>query len=80
MGWNQDPQVLSPVGRSIGEQLEEGPPRQALDGFEPVYRDIVDYIIRCTPPHLGGKERRVMPYALHRRVGDAPADGAGDGA
>ena len=46
--WDADPAVLSPVGRSIAEQLAEGPPRQALPGFEPVYRDIVDYIIRCT--------------------------------
>ncbi|MGB3808203.1 MAG: ester cyclase [Erythrobacter sp.] len=48
MGWDQDPQVLSPVGRPISEQLETGPPRQKLEGFEPVYRDIVDYIVRCT--------------------------------
>ena len=48
MSWDQDPQVLSPVGRTIAEQLEQGPPRQAIQGFEPVYRDIVDYIIRCT--------------------------------
>ena len=46
--WDADPDVLSPVGRSIAEQLATGPPRQALQGFEPVYRDIVDYIIRCT--------------------------------
>lgn len=46
--WDAYPAVLSPVGRSIIEQLQEGPPRQALAGFEPVYRDIVDYIIRCT--------------------------------
>ena len=48
MKWDQDPQVLSPVGRPIAEQLEEGPRRQELEGFEPVYRDIVDYIARCT--------------------------------
>ncbi|MEM7729754.1 MAG: ester cyclase [Pseudomonadota bacterium] len=30
------------------ELLQEGPRRQALDGFEDVYRDIVDYIVRCT--------------------------------
>ncbi|MEE4209794.1 MAG: hypothetical protein V2I43_11060 [Parvularcula sp.] len=48
MAWDQDPQVLSPVGRSIIELLEEGPRRQELEGFEPVYRDFVDYIIRCT--------------------------------
>jgi hypothetical protein len=48
MAWDQDPHVLSPVGRPIAAQLEDGPRRQPLDGFEPVYRDIVDYIIRCT--------------------------------
>ncbi|MEE4200917.1 ester cyclase [Erythrobacter sp.] len=48
MKWDQDPEVLSPVGRPIGEQLETGPPRQKLEGFEPVYRDIIDYIARCT--------------------------------
>jgi hypothetical protein len=48
MAWNQDPQVLSPVGRPMREQLAEGPRRQPLEGFEPVYRDIVDYIVRCT--------------------------------
>lgn len=46
--WDQAPEVLSPVGRPLGEQLATGPRRQPLDGFEPVYRDIVDYIIRCT--------------------------------
>ncbi|HVF93963.1 MAG TPA: hypothetical protein VM900_06585 [Sphingomonas sp.] len=48
MSWDQDPQVASPVGRGIGELLAEGPRRQPLTGFEPVYRDIVDYIVRCT--------------------------------
>ncbi|WP_425228911.1 hypothetical protein [Sphingomonas sp.] len=48
MTWDQDPAVLSPVGRPIRAQLAEGPQRQQLDGFEPVYRDIVDYIVRCT--------------------------------
>ena len=48
MSWDQDPQVLSPVGRPMSEQMEEGPRRQPLDGFEPAYRDIVDYIVRCT--------------------------------
>jgi hypothetical protein len=48
MAWNQDPAVLSPVGRPMRELLEEGPPRQVLDGFDPVYRDFVDYIVRCT--------------------------------
>ena len=48
MSWDQDPGVLSPVGRTMTNLLAEGPPRQLLDGFEPVYRDIVDYIVRCT--------------------------------
>lgn len=48
MSWDQDPSVLSPVGRPMREQMEEGPLRQPLSGFDPVYRDIVDYIVRCT--------------------------------
>jgi predicted ester cyclase len=48
MNWNDLPEVRSPVGRPIAELLEEGPRRQDLPGFEPVYRDFVDYIIRCT--------------------------------
>ncbi len=46
--WNDNPEVLSPVGRSFDELMEEGPRRQDLPGYEPVYRDFVDYIIRCT--------------------------------
>jgi hypothetical protein len=48
MSWDAAPEVRSPVGRPIAELLEEGPRRQDLPGFEPVYRDFVDYIIRCT--------------------------------
>ena len=48
MAWNQETDVLSPVGRPIAEQLAVRPRRQALDGFEPIYSDIVDYIVRCT--------------------------------
>ena len=48
MAWDQDPAVLSPVGQPLAAQLAEGPLRQPLEGFDPVYRDIVDYIIRCT--------------------------------
>jgi hypothetical protein len=47
MSWDAAPGVRSPVGRPIAELLEEGPRRQDLPGFEPVYRDFVDYIIRC---------------------------------
>ncbi len=46
--WNQLPDVRSPVGRTAADLLAAGPRRQALPGFEPVYRDIVDYITRCT--------------------------------
>ena len=49
MTWNQDPDVLSPVGRPMTEQLAEGPLRQPLQGFDPVYRDIVDYIADFFP-------------------------------
>ena len=52
VAWNQLPEVRSPAGRTaadlLGEGQAEGPRRQALPGFEPVYRDIVDYIVRCT--------------------------------
>lgn len=46
--WDQKTDVRSPVGRSITELLEPGARRQDLPGFDPVYRDFVDYIIRCT--------------------------------
>ena len=48
MRWNDLPEVRSPVGRRLAEVLEEGPRRQELPGYEPVYRDFVDYIMRCT--------------------------------
>ena len=48
VAWNQLPEVRSPVGRTAADLLAEGPRRQALPGFEPEYRDIVDYIVRCT--------------------------------
>ena len=46
--WDADPQVASPVGRPIAELLERRERRQTLPGFEPIYSDIVDYILRCT--------------------------------
>lgn len=46
--WDDHPEVLSPVGRSFAELMAEGPRRQDLPGYEPVYRDFVDYIVRCT--------------------------------
>ena len=48
MRWYDLPQVLSPAGRRLTDLLEEGPVRQDLPGYEAVYRDFVDYIIRCT--------------------------------
>ena len=48
MRWDDLPQVKSPVGRTLVDLLAEGPRRQDLPGYDPVYRDFVDYIIRCT--------------------------------
>ena len=48
MRWDDLPAVRSPMGRTLADLLEEGPPRQELPGYDPVYRDFVDYIIRCT--------------------------------
>lgn len=48
MRWNDLPEVRSPMGRPLGELLERGPQRQSLPGYDPQYRDFVDYIIRCT--------------------------------
>lgn len=63
MAWDQEPDVLSPVGRPMRELLAEGPRRQPLDGFEPVYRDIVDYIVRCT--HRIWEEKNVGLCRTH---------------
>ncbi len=81
MIWDQDPAVLSPVGQPIETLLEEGPRRQRLEGFEPVYRDFVDYIIRCT--HRIWEEKNIglcrnhysADCVLHMLAG--PAVGAG---
>ena len=48
MRWNDLPEVRSPMGRTLAELLATGPRRQDLPGYEPVYRDFVDYIVRCT--------------------------------
>ncbi len=48
MRWDDLPEVRSPAWRMLADLLEEGPRRQELPGYEPVYRDFVDYIIRCT--------------------------------
>ena len=46
--WNPLAEVRSPAGRTAAELFADGPRRQALPGFEPLYRDIVDSIVRCT--------------------------------
>ena len=48
MRWDDLPEVVSPVGRRLTDLLAEGPRRQELPGYEPMYRDFVDYILRCT--------------------------------
>ena len=48
MNWDDLPDVRSPAGRGLDDLLAGGPARQALPGYDPVYRDFVDYIIRCT--------------------------------
>ena len=46
--WDDLPEVVSPVGRQLADVLADGPRRQDMSGYEPVYRDFVDYIMRCT--------------------------------
>jgi hypothetical protein len=48
MSWNSDPQVPSLAGRPLQEILALRPRRQALEGFDAIYSDFVDYIVRCT--------------------------------
>lgn len=48
MHWDADPQVDPVVGRTLEDLLAVRQRRQKLDGFDPVYSDIVDYIVRCT--------------------------------
>ena len=40
--------AFSPIGRPIEDVLAPRPRRQHLPGFDAVYSDIVDYILRCT--------------------------------
>ena len=63
MQWNDFPEVRSPAGRSLADLLEPGPRRQPLPGFEPVYRDFVDYILRCT--HRIWEEKNVGLCRTH---------------
>lgn len=48
MRWDALPEARSPVGRTLADVLAHGERRQDLRGYEPVYRDFVDYIMRCT--------------------------------
>lgn len=48
MRWDDLPEVRSPLGRTLDDLLASGPRRQELPGYDAVYRDFVDYIIRCT--------------------------------
>ena len=57
--WNQLPEVRTPAGRTAADLSGEGPRRQALPGLKPVYRDIVDYIVRCTHRIWGQKDIRL---------------------
>lgn len=61
--WDDAPQVASPVGVPIAELLEVRPRRQALPGYEDVYSDFVDYIIRCT--HRIWEEKNVGLCRTH---------------
>lgn len=63
MAWNDHPQVLSPAGRSFDDIMAHGPRRQELPGYEPVYRDFVDYIMRCT--HRIWEEKNVGLCRTH---------------
>ena len=69
MAWDADPQVTSPWGRPIAELMQVRPRRQMLDGFEPVYCDIVDYILRCT--HRIWEEKDIGLCRTHYAV-DCP--------
>ena len=61
--WDDNPEVLSPVGRTFADLMAEGSVRQELPGYEPVYRDFVDYIVRCT--HRIWEEKNVGLCRTH---------------
>src|SRR5258705_310026 len=67
--WNSDLQVQSVIGRTAQELLAVRPRRQVLDGFEAVYSDFVDYIVRCT--HGIWEEKNVGLIRTHYSV-DCP--------
>jgi predicted ester cyclase len=58
------PRVTTVVGQDIARLLApQGPRRQPLDGFDPDYVDIVDYIVRCT--HRIWEEKRLHLIRTH---------------
>ena len=61
--WDDLPDVVSPVGRPLAAILADGPRRQDLPGYAPVYRDFVDYIMRCT--HRIWEEKNVGLCRTH---------------
>ena len=61
--WNSDLQVEPVVGRTLEDLLSTRPRRQELQGFEPIYSDIVDYIVRCT--HLIWDRKNVGLIRTH---------------
>ena len=63
LAWNQLPQVRSPAGRTAADLLAPRPRLQDLPGFDPVYSDIVDYIVRCT--HRIWEEKNVGLCRTH---------------
>ena len=65
--WDADPQVPSPVGQPIADLLARRERRQALPGFEPIYSDIVDYILHCT--HRIWEEKNIGLCRTHYAEG-----------
>ncbi len=63
MRWDDLPHVVSPVGRTLDDILAPGPQRQHLPGYDPSYRDFVDYILRCT--HRIWEEKNVGLCRTH---------------
>lgn len=63
MRWDDLAEVVPPRGVLLEEILKQGPQRQELPGFDPCYRDFVDYILRCT--HRIWEERDIGLCRTH---------------
>ncbi|MEO7410732.1 MAG: hypothetical protein ABIU10_05360, partial [Sphingomicrobium sp.] len=61
--WDDLPEVVSPIGRTSADLMATGPRRQDLPGYDPIYRDFVDYILRCT--HRIWEEKNVGLCRTH---------------